>query len=166
MTLEATEKTFPQLTEADEELWDGYHALLETVVQQSDPGPGEHGWEARERMRVSAWVRHVYQHPLSPAVFAAPVCASRAAAERVEAAELAFRMDVGRGAARPARPSADVRAVAAVAAMRAITATALAQTPPTPRERVVSDVWAVVRETIAPLVERGVPVFQRARNSW
>ncbi|MFJ6794749.1 hypothetical protein [Streptomyces sp. NPDC091268] len=166
MTIEATENAFPQLTEADEELWADYHALLEAVVRQADPGPGEHGWEARERMRVGAWVRHVYQHPLSPAVFAAPLCAARAAAERVEAAELAFRMDVGRGAARRARPSADVRAVAAVAAMRAVTAAGLAQSPPSPRERVVSDVWTVVRETIAPLVERGVPVFQPARNSW
>jgi hypothetical protein len=162
MTLEATENALPEL---DDELWLDYHRLLEAVVQQADRGRAADGWEERERLRVSAWVRHVYEHPLSQVVFTAPVGRIRAEAEHTEAAELAFRMDVGRGQARKARPSAEVRAVAAVAAMRAITADALAQTPRTPRERVVSDVWTVVRETIAPPSERGVPAFRRTHGA-
>ncbi|MFJ6938932.1 hypothetical protein [Streptomyces sp. NPDC101132] len=164
MTLEATENT--ALPALDDELWLDYHRLLETVVEQADPGPAADGWEYRERERVSAWVRHVYEHPLSPAVFAAPVSRVRAAAERVEAAELGHRMDVGRGAARPSKPSAATRAVAAVAAMRAITADALAQSPRPGRERVVSDVWTVVRETIAPPSERHALPFHRTRSTW
>ena len=74
----------------------------------------------------------------------------------------ALGLEVCGNGIRPARPTVDVRATAAVAAVWAVTAQALAQSPRPPRERVVSDAWAVAQEIIAPTRQP----YTRARGSW
>ncbi|MET9918737.1 hypothetical protein ACFV1C_30350 [Streptomyces sp. NPDC059605] len=145
-----------------------YFADLTAAVEQADPGPAAPGgWEERERVRVCVWVRTAYEHPLSAAVFDSPDGTVAHRARAAQAAELGFRIDVGRGRALPAKPSAEVRAVAAVAAMWAVTATALAPTTPRPpRERVVADAWTVVRETIAPALVPEIPTYSWTRGTW
>ncbi|WP_333778726.1 hypothetical protein [Streptomyces sp. IBSBF 3136] len=112
-----------------------YFDTLAEAVDRIDPGPSAPGgWEARERLRIGTWVRQVYEHPLSPEVFAHP----------------------------DARVARGVRDTMATAAVWAVTAQAVAQSPHPPRERVVSDAWAVAQEIIAP-ARQG---YARARGSW
>lgn len=144
-----------------------YFAALAEAVERMDPGPtAPGGWEARERLRFSAWVRQVYEHPLSPAVFAHPEGRFARAAQTAQAAELGLRMDVSGNGTRPARPSAHVRASAAVGAVWSVAAQALAQSPRPPRERVVSDAWTVAREIIAPGLPMPGRPPARARGAW
>ncbi|MGW3088521.1 hypothetical protein [Streptomyces sp. NPDC001108] len=144
-----------------------YFAELAAAVEQADPGPAARGgWEERERVRVSSWVRAVYEHPLSPAVFGRPDGPVAHEVRAAQAAELGFRIDVGRGRAVPAKPSAEVRAVAAVAAMWAVTAAAFGPAARPPRERVVADAWTVVRETIAPALVPEIPTYSWTRGTW
>ncbi|MEU2130176.1 hypothetical protein [Streptomyces sp. NPDC018352] len=145
----------------------GYFAELAAAVEQADPGPAARGgWEERERVRVSVWVRTAYEHPLSTAVFGCPGGPVAHEVRAAQAAELGFRIDVGRGRAVPAKPSAEVRAVAAVAAMWAVTATAFGTAARPPRERVVADAWTVVRETIAPALVPEIPTYSWTRGTW
>ncbi|MFB6814013.1 hypothetical protein ACFCV8_05665 [Streptomyces sp. NPDC056347] len=151
----------------DDTVQAGYFADLAAAVEQADPGPAARGgWEERERVRVSVWVRTAYEHPLSHAVFARPGGTAAHEARAAQAAELGLRIDVGRARALPAKPSAEVRAAAAVAAMWAVTATAFTQTARPPRERVVADAWTVVRETIAPALVPEVPGYSWTRGTW
>ncbi|MDK0524941.1 hypothetical protein [Streptomyces sp. ML-6] len=145
-----------------------YFADLATAVEQADPGPAAPGgWEERERVRVCAWVRTAYEHPLSTTVFAHPDSTVAHQVRTAQATELGFRIDVGRSRTLPAKPSAEVRAVAAVAAMWAVTATALTPaTPRPPRERLVADAWTVVRETIAPALVPEIPTYSWTRGTW
>ncbi|MEU5807530.1 hypothetical protein [Streptomyces sp. NPDC047718] len=144
-----------------------YFARIAEAVERDDPGPAARGgWEERERLRVSTWVRQVYAHPLSPAVFALPADRVIRGVQLREAAELAFRIDAGRARAKAARPSAEVRATAAVASAWAITADALSRSPRPPRERVVGDVWTIVRETIEPALRPTGAAFSRSHGSW
>ncbi|ATZ23941.1 hypothetical protein SLAV_10365 [Streptomyces lavendulae subsp. lavendulae] len=145
--------------------WDAYVQELAAVVAAADPG-STYDWEARERMRTSAWVRHVYEHPASALLLRHPDTGAAAGARRREAAELAGRLDGGRAVARPARPSSDAWAAAAVAAMWEITTAAVTGPERLPRERVVSDVWTVVRTLLVPAVDRHTPVFRRPRGAW
>jgi hypothetical protein len=155
------------LRELDDTELTGYFAGLAAAVEQADPGPAARGgWEERERVRVSVWVRTAYEHPLSAAVFGRPGGRVAHEARAAQAAELGFRIDVGRGRAVPAKPSAEVRAVAAVAAMWAVTATAFASAARPPRERVVADAWTVVRETIAPALVPEIPTYSWTRGTW
>ncbi|MFJ9819520.1 hypothetical protein ACIRU3_30510 [Streptomyces sp. NPDC101151] len=140
-----------------------YFDALAEAVDRIDPGPSAPGgWEARERLRLGTWVRQAYEHPLSPAVFAHPDAGVARAVRDAMAAALGLRLEVCGNGIRPARPTVDVRAAAAVAAVWAVTAQAVAQSPHPPRERVVSDAWAVAQEIIAP-VRQG---YARARGSW
>ncbi|MFF2523727.1 hypothetical protein [Streptomyces liangshanensis] len=144
-----------------------YFAALTAAVERDDPGPSAGaGWEERERLYVGAWVRRVYEHPLSPLVFTQPHGRLALDVQHAQAAALARRIDVGRGRARPAKPAAEVRAVAAIAAMWAVTASSFTQTPRPPRERVVSDAWAVVRSTIGPSLVSDAPTLVRLRGAW
>ncbi|MFJ3877368.1 hypothetical protein ACIPW5_07930 [Streptomyces sp. NPDC090077] len=146
---------------------DDYFTQIAEAVEQDDPGPAARGgWEERERLRFSTWVRRVYEHPLSPAVFALPVTGLIREVQRGQAAELAFRIDVGRARAKAAKPSAEVRATAAVASAWAIAADALARSPRPPRERVVGDVWTIVRETIEPALRPAGTFRPRSHSSW
>ncbi|MEU8772417.1 hypothetical protein [Streptomyces sp. NPDC048606] len=151
----------------DEDLIAYFDAIAE-AVERDDPGPAARGgWEERERLRFSTWVRQVCAHPLSPAVFALPAGRIVREAQLAQAAELAFRIDVGRARAKAAKPSAEVRATAAVAAAWAIAADALSRSPRPPRERIVGDVWTIVRETIEPALRpTGTTAWQRSRSSW
>ncbi|MEY9875789.1 hypothetical protein ABH931_005295 [Streptacidiphilus sp. MAP12-33] len=129
---------------------DALYQAVAAHVESADPGPGAPGgWEQRERLRVSTWVRQMYDHELGPSALTAPTAEMR----RDQAAELAHRLDVGLLRARPAGPSGQARAVAAVATMWEITADALAHNPRPPREQVVRDVWGLVRELLAPVRE-------------
>ncbi|MFD0265962.1 hypothetical protein ACFVGY_05100 [Streptomyces sp. NPDC127106] len=144
-----------------------YFARIAEAVERDDPGPAARGgWEERERLRFSTWVRQVYAHPLSPAVFALPADRVIRESQSREAAELAFRIDVGRARAKAPKPSAEVRATAAVAAAWAIAADALSRSPRPPRERVVGDVWTIVRETIEPALRPTGTAFARSHGSW
>ncbi|MBT2490563.1 hypothetical protein J7E96_19000 [Streptomyces sp. ISL-96] len=144
-----------------------YIALLTQAVESADPGPAAPGgWEERERLRFSTWVRQVYEHPLSPSALAFPISRLIREVQLREAAGLAFRIDVGRARAKPAKPSAEVRATAAVAAAWAIVADALSRSPRPPRERVVGDVWQIVRETIEPVLRPTGTVFPCSHNTW
>ncbi|MCX5193825.1 hypothetical protein OOK31_07950 [Streptomyces sp. NBC_00249] len=144
-----------------------YFEAIAEAVEQDDPGPAARGgWEERERLRFSTWVRQVYAHPLSPAVFALPVSRLIREVQAGQAAELAFRIDVGRARAKAAKPSAEVRATAAVTTAWAIAADALSQSPRPPRERVVGDVWTIVREIIEPALRPTGTVYQRSHSSW
>ncbi|MEU9034150.1 hypothetical protein AB0D45_04455 [Streptomyces sp. NPDC048352] len=146
---------------------DAYFTQIAEAVEQDDPGPAARGgWEERERMRFSTWVRRVYEHPLSPAVFALPATRFVRGVQLAQAAELAFRIDVGRARAKAAKPSAEVRATAAVASAWAIAADALSQSPRPPRERVVGDVWTIVRETIEPALRPAGTFQHRSHSSW
>ncbi len=166
MTMQPTETIDLRVALNDTDLA-AYFAELAAAVERDDPGPSARGgWEERERLRVSVWVRGAYEHPMSPAVFALPGSRIAHEVQRAQAAELGFRIDVGRGRSRPAKPSAEVRAVAAVAAMWAVTADAVARSPRPPRERVVTDAWTVVRETIAPALVPQTPSFARPRGAW
>ncbi|GLX21335.1 MULTISPECIES: hypothetical protein [Streptomyces] len=146
---------------------EAYFTRIAEAVEQDDPGPAARGgWEERERLRFSTWVRRVYEHPLSPAVFALPVTRLIREVQAGQAAELAFRIDVGRARAKAAKPSAEVRATAAVASAWAIAADALARSPRPPRERVVGDVWTIVRETIEPALRPAGTFQPRSHSSW
>ncbi|WP_419995111.1 hypothetical protein [Streptomyces boninensis] len=150
----------PRLSTAD---LIAYHVQLSELADSADPGPAAPGgWEQRERLRVSTWVRHAYDNPLSPAVFSAPAGEAVRELQRSLAAGLADRMS---GTGHGTMPSAEVRAMAAVGAMWAITTEALLREDRLPRERLVREVWALVRQTIAP-PERPGPRFVRARGSW
>ncbi|MEZ0091404.1 hypothetical protein [Streptacidiphilus sp. EB129] len=144
-------------------------AALTDAVEAADPGPAAPGgWEQRERLRTATWVRQVYDHPFGAALFAPPAGALAREAQRVQAAELGFRTDVGRARAHSVRQSCGLRAVAAVAALWAVCADALARTPRPPRERLVEDAWSIVRGTIRPALApfppgSGTDAF-RARN--
>ncbi|SOD84009.1 hypothetical protein [Streptomyces sp. Ag109_G2-15] len=140
-----------------------YFDTLAEAVDRIDPGPSAPGgWEARERLRLSTWVRQAYEHPLSPRVFAHPDARVARTVRDATAAALGLRLEVCGNGVRPARPTVDVRATAAVAAVWAVTAQAVAQSPRPPRERVVSDAWAVAQEIIAPAGQ----AYARARGSW
>ncbi|MYV56825.1 hypothetical protein GT042_30815, partial [Streptomyces sp. SID3212] len=74
-----------------------YFAALTAAVERDDPGPSAGaGWEERERLYVGAWVRRVYEHPLSPLVFARPPGQLAQDVQHAQAAGLALRIDVGR----------------------------------------------------------------------
>ncbi|MGW5278889.1 hypothetical protein ACWERI_05445 [Streptomyces collinus] len=140
-----------------------YFETLAEAVDGIDPGPSAPGgWEARERLRIGTWVRQVYEHPLSPQVFAHPDDRVARGVREATAAALGLRLEVCGNGMRPARPSTDVRATAAVAAVWAVAAQAVARSPRPPRERVVSDAWAVAQEIIAPARQD----YTRARGSW
>ncbi|MFD5794163.1 hypothetical protein ACFWIO_11600 [Streptomyces diastatochromogenes] len=140
-----------------------YFDTLAEAVDRIDPGPSAPGgWEARERLRLSTWVRQAYEHPLSPRVFAHPDARVARTVRDATAAALGLRLEVCGNGIRPTRPAVDVRATAAVAAVWAVTAQAVAQSPRPPRERVVSDAWAVAQEIIAPAGQ----AYARARGSW
>ncbi|GAA2306418.1 hypothetical protein GCM10010234_57380 [Streptomyces hawaiiensis] len=146
-----------------------YFDTLAEAVQRIDPGPSAPGgWENRERLRFSTWVRAAYEHPLSAAVFAHPDAGAARSAQHRQAAELGLRMDVSGTGIRPARPTPDVRAAAAVAAVWSVTALAVTQSPRPPRERVVSDAWRIAQEIIAPALLTAGPGFTRARarGAW
>lgn len=144
-----------------------YIALLAQAVENADPGPAAPGgWEQRERLRISTWIRQVYDHPLSPRALAFPANSLIREVQLREAAELAFRIDVGRAQAKPAKPSADVRATAAVAASWAIAADALSRSPRPPRERVVGDAWKIVRAIIEPALGTAGTAFPRTHGAW
>ncbi|TWV57391.1 hypothetical protein FRZ03_02030 [Streptomyces misionensis] len=160
MTVQIT--TAVPAREAD---WEEFLGGLAAAVAAADPGTA-YDWEARERMRFSAWVRHVYDDPRAVALFARPEPAAAAEARRREAAALAERLDAGRTVARPVRPGCEVWAAAATAAMWEITGAAVRAERRPPREHVVSDVWTVVRTLLLPAVDRFTPVFRRARGSW
>jgi hypothetical protein len=147
-----------------------FHACLEAAVERGDPGPGWAGeWQTRERLRISAWVRAAYEHPLAPAALggdSGDIGASGQAAQRRQARSLGLRLDAHGGGLRPVRPEPGVRAAAAVAAVWAVTRHALAEERRPPRERVVLDAWTVVRELIG-LVEPGTGALKpRARSAW
>ncbi|MCX5375319.1 hypothetical protein [Streptomyces sp. NBC_00091] len=163
MTVEMT-FTLPDLATPAQE-WHEYLSELAAVVAAADPG-STYDWEARERMRTSAWVRHVYEHPRSAELLRNPHSGAVAEARRREAAELAGRLDGGRAVARPARPGCDAWAAAAVASVWEITTAALTGPQRPPRERVVSDVWTVVRTLLVPAVDRHTPVLRRPRGAW
>lgn len=148
-----------------EQEWQAYLAELAAAVAAADPG-STYDWEARERMRTSAWVRHVYEHPRSAALLRSPDHGAAAVARRRESAELAARLDAGRAVARPPRPGFDAWAAAAVGASWELTAAALTGPERPPRERVVSDVWTVVRTLLLPAVDRHTPVFRRPSGAW
>ncbi|TVZ82792.1 hypothetical protein [Streptomyces sp. BK340] len=140
-----------------------YFDTLAEAVDRIDPGPSAPGgWEARERLRMGTWVRQAYEHPLSAQVFAHPDAGVARGVRDAMAAALGLRLEVCGNGIRPARPTVDVRATAAVAAVWAVTAQAMTQSPRPPRERVVSDAWAVAQEIIAP-ARQG---YVRARGSW
>ncbi|MFE3766320.1 hypothetical protein ACFXPI_31715 [Streptomyces sp. NPDC059104] len=156
-----------QLLGLDSEDLAAYFEAIAEAVERDDPGPAARGgWEERERLRFSTWVRQVYEHPLSPAVFALPVTGVIREFQLGQAAELAFRIDVGRARAKAAKPSAEVRATAAVASAWAIAADALSRSPRPPRERVVGDVWTIVRETIEPALRPTGTFHLRSHSSW
>lgn len=160
MTVDTTTAPLPSGTD-----WAEFFRELTAAVTAADPG-AVYEWEARERMRCSAWVRHVYEDPRAVALLARPELAVAAEGRRREAAALTERLDAGRTVARPVRPTCDVWAVAATAAMWEITATALTAERRPPLEQVVSDVWTVVRTLLLPAVDRFTPVLRRARGSW
>ncbi|WP_104781136.1 MULTISPECIES: hypothetical protein [Streptomyces] len=146
-----------------------YFDTLAEAVQRIDPGPSAPGgWENRERLRFSTWVRAAYEHPLSPAVFVHADAGMARSAQHRQAAELGLRMDVSGTGIRPARPTPHVRAAAAVAAVWSVTALAVTQSPRPPRERVVSDAWRIAQEIIAPALLTAGPGFTRARarGAW
>ncbi|MEU1003530.1 hypothetical protein [Streptomyces tibetensis] len=146
-----------------------YYDTLAEAVQRIDPGPSAPGgWENRERLRFSTWVRAAYEHPLSPAVFVHTDAGVARSAQHRQAAELGLRMDVSGTGIRPARPTPHVRAAAAVAAVWSVTALAVTQSPRPPRERVVSDAWRIAQEIIAPALLTAGPGFTRARarGAW
>lgn len=144
-----------------------YFNTLAEAVERVDPGPSAPGgWEERERLRFSTWVRAAYEHPLSLAVFAHPDGGVARSVQHDQAAELGLRMDVSGTGIRPARPTAQVRAAAAVGAVWSVTALALTQHQRPPRERVVSDAWKVAQEIIAPALLTPGTGFARARGAW
>ncbi|GAA3277305.1 hypothetical protein [Streptomyces lavendulae] len=156
-----------QLLGLDSDDLAAYFEAIAEAVERDDPGPAARGgWEERERLRFSTWVRQVYEHPLSPAVFALPATGVIREFQLGQAAELAFRIDVGRARAKAAKPSAEVRATAAVASAWAIAADALSRSPRPPRERVVGDVWTIVRETIEPALRPTGTFHLRSHSSW
>lgn len=163
------ELTVPPLTETGEEdlatEWEQYLRDLTAAVAAADPGTA-YDWETRERIRVSTWVRHVYEHPRSTTLFARPEPGIAADARRRETTALAGRLDVGRTVARPLRPGCEVWAAAAVAATWELTAAAVIHTERPGRERLVSDVWTVVRTMLLPAVDRFTPVVHKSRRSW
>ncbi|MFD7498560.1 hypothetical protein ACFV8T_40755 [Streptomyces sp. NPDC059832] len=160
MTLETT--AAPLSRETD---WEEFLRRLTEAVTAADPGTA-YDWEARERMRFCAWVRHVYEDPGSSALFARSELPVAAEARRREAAALAERLDPGRAVTHRLQPGCDVWAAAAVAAAWEITTAALTAEERPAREHVVSDVWTVVRTLLLPAVDRFTPVFRRAPGSW
>ncbi|MDX3629193.1 hypothetical protein PV728_02495 [Streptomyces europaeiscabiei] len=146
-----------------------YFDTLAEAVRRVDPGPSAPcGWESRERLWFSTWVRAAYEHPLSAAVFGHPDAGVARSAQHRQAAELGLRMEVSGTGVRPARPTPHVRAAAAVAAVWSVTALAVTQSPRPPRERVVSDAWLIAQEIIAPALPTAGPGLTRARarGAW
>ncbi|MFD0542242.1 hypothetical protein ACFQ1B_02710 [Streptomyces mexicanus] len=163
MTAETVDLAAPVLPLPSTREMTAYFDALTEAVDALDPGPGAPGgWEARELLRVSTWVRRAWEHPLSPAVFAHPDARVARSVRDAMATALGLRLEVSGTGLRPARPTAQVRAAAAVGAVWAVTAQAVAQSPRPPRERVVSDAWTVAKEIIAPVPHD----YARARRSW
>ncbi|MGW1675228.1 hypothetical protein [Streptomyces sp. NPDC002324] len=165
MTVEMPSAPLPEAVREHDAEWVEYLDKLAAAVEAADPGTS-FDWETRERLRISAWVRHVYDHPSSATLFTWPEPRLAAEMRRREIAALAGRLDAGKAVARPARPACEVWAAAAVAAVWEITAAAVTSEQRPPRERVVRDAWSVVRTVILPAVDRFTPVFRRASRSW
>ena len=121
MTVEMPSAPLPEAVREHDAEWVEYLDKLTAAVEAADPGTS-FDWETRERLRISAWVRHVYDHPSSATLFTWPEPRLAAEMRRREIAALAGRLDVGRAVARPARPTCEVWASAAVAAVWEITA--------------------------------------------
>jgi hypothetical protein len=165
MTVETSPAPLPETVCEHDAEWVEFLDKLTAAVEAADPGT-MYDWETRERLRISAWVRHVYDHPRSAALFTWPEPRLAAEMRRREIASLAGRLDAGSAVSRPARPTCEVWASAAVAAVWEITAAAVTSEQRPPRELVVRDAWSVVRTVLLPAVERFTPVFRRARGSW
>ncbi|MEW2352071.1 hypothetical protein AB0904_30975 [Streptomyces sp. NPDC006684] len=154
----------------DETALTAFHACLDAAVERGDPGAGWAGeWQARERLRISAWVRAAYEHPLAPAALggdSGDIGASGLAAQCRQARSLALRLEAHGTGLRPVRPAPGVRAEAAVAAVWAVTRHALAEEHRPPRERVVLDAWTVVRELLGPEQPGTAAHRPRARSAW
>lgn len=139
----------PGLAEAED-----FHRRLSAATELADPGLASGGWEGRERVIVSAWVRQVHGEPLAPLLLQGTAADPTVRAEEREAqlretAAMAQRIAEHRPAAlgwRGTDPT--VRAIAAVAAMRAVAAHALSRPVPPPREQLVREVWSVVRASV------------------
>ncbi|MDX3618983.1 hypothetical protein PV678_41060, partial [Streptomyces europaeiscabiei] len=79
-----------------------YFDTLAEAVRRVDPGPSAPcGWESRERLWFSTWVRAAYEHPLSAAVFGHPDAGVARSAQHRQAAELGLRMEVSGTGVRP-----------------------------------------------------------------